>query len=592
MPTVAKAETFTIKMQQDIDRQAAAASGGLARLEAQIAREQAALGRLTTVAARAMAQLEVLKKGDENGVVDIAAYRKQEAAVAAMGARAAAQKDKIAAMGEKLTAGKKEAQSAGESFKALGDHMGVTGGQTQKLVQMLAQMPPYVAAIAAGILIWSAAISGVAAVLWKGISASGEMRDELLKLKAATVYSAYGFGGPLYNGLVASRVQAEQMQATINRLNGSFGGSRAELADYAVQARKAGFQGKQFDTVLRAMAIAHTGGSKEMAGQFLAMARDARFFGRSIDDLAQRVDKKFGKLAAEKMLKLDVQLEKLGKDIEWIFGGAYIDPFLKGLQSILSLFSAESESATALRNVIARMVESAIGLFLDLAITLVQTYIWLKTHKTAWESVKLVVMGVGVAIGLLAATVALAAVVIAVGVALMLSPFIALGIAIAAGIRKFQELRKEGLGFGRSIVEGIAAGILAVPNLIANTLKGVVSGAIDSAKDALGIHSPSRVAFMQIGAPFTMGVASGIQARASMVEAASFGVVEAAMAPANTNAMAPMGEVGPRVQATSGDGRSVTIEFNNCHFGSGQDDVKRQMIEALEETGFAAVRAS
>ncbi|WP_234179205.1 phage tail tape measure protein [Sphingopyxis sp. NFH-91] len=62
---------------------------------------------------------------------------------------------------------------------------------------------------------------------------------------------------------------------------------------------------------------------------------------------------------------------------------------------------------------------------------------------------------------------------------------------------------------GRSIVDGIAAGIRAAPGKIWAALKSVVAGAWKGAKAYLGINSPSRL-FMQMGGFVSDGLAIGI----------------------------------------------------------------------------------
>ncbi len=78
------------------------------------------------------------------------------------------------------------------------------------------------------------------------------------------------------------------------------------------------------------------------------------------------------------------------------------------------------------------------------------------------------------------------------------------------------------LALGRSIVEGIGAGISAGASLIWDALMGAVSGAWQGAKDFLGIHSPSTL-FADLGRQTMAGFAGGITANAYQPAMAAIG---------------------------------------------------------------------
>lgn len=66
-------------------------------------------------------------------------------------------------------------------------------------------------------------------------------------------------------------------------------------------------------------------------------------------------------------------------------------------------------------------------------------------------------------------------------------------------------------GIGRSVVEGIRDGVLSVAASLAEAAASVVRNAIESARRALGIRSPSRVAAEEIGMPIGEGVIEGVR---------------------------------------------------------------------------------
>ena len=63
---------------------------------------------------------------------------------------------------------------------------------------------------------------------------------------------------------------------------------------------------------------------------------------------------------------------------------------------------------------------------------------------------------------------------------------------------------------GKGIIDGIARGISNGASTIANAASNAARAALDAAKGFLGIHSPSRLAALQIGEPFALGIGAGI----------------------------------------------------------------------------------
>lgn len=81
---------------------------------------------------------------------------------------------------------------------------------------------------------------------------------------------------------------------------------------------------------------------------------------------------------------------------------------------------------------------------------------------------------------------------------------------IASGIESaFLNLPSKVVSIGRNIVQGIANGIAGAAGVVVNKLTGVVGGAIEAAKNLLGIHSPSRV-FRKMFGYVMEGAALGI----------------------------------------------------------------------------------
>ncbi len=67
------------------------------------------------------------------------------------------------------------------------------------------------------------------------------------------------------------------------------------------------------------------------------------------------------------------------------------------------------------------------------------------------------------------------------------------------------------LGLGADIISGIAKGLLNGLGTIAEAAKSVAKGALDAAKNFLGIHSPSRVFQDEVGKQIAVGLGDGIR---------------------------------------------------------------------------------
>jgi phage-related protein len=79
---------------------------------------------------------------------------------------------------------------------------------------------------------------------------------------------------------------------------------------------------------------------------------------------------------------------------------------------------------------------------------------------------------------------------------------------------------------GSAIVNGIIGGIEGAAGSLFSTLGNLASSALDAAKSAIGINSPSRAFAEQVGGPISEGIAMGINASAHHVDTALAGVVK------------------------------------------------------------------
>lgn len=108
------------------------------------------------------------------------------------------------------------------------------------------------------------------------------------------------------------------------------------------------------------------------------------------------------------------------------------------------------------------------------------------------------------------------------------------------------------VSIGSQIVQGIANGISGAAGVVVDKITGVVGGAIDAAKNLLGIHSPSRV-FSQIGEYTMEGMQIGIEKAAEL----PIGAVE--------NAFGELSNMGPVSIMTDGAGANYTGSTYNIY---------------------------
>lgn len=134
--------------------------------------------------------------------------------------------------------------------------------------------------------------------------------------------------------------------------------------------------------------------------------------------------------------------------------------------------------------------------------------------------------------------------------------------------QSLSSLGAEAIGIGTAIVDGIAAGISSGAGAVLNAITSVAGGAIQWAKQLLGIASPSKV-FAEIGAftaeGFAVGVASNDNAQGALADMA-----------------APPDKPGALRIGGSGRGAPLVGELNIRVDGRGADDEKLARLIAAE----------
>lgn len=524
----------------------------------------------------AKSKMAGLEQAASSKVVNLDAYRKQAAAVQSMGDRMAGQKDKIAGLKDKLAEGKDAAstmkpklEAAGQAMRAMGV-AGVDGGsKLGRLVGMFSKMGPVVAIVVVGIIALTAAVAAAGAVLYKAISSASELREELLDLRTAGVF--------WWDAQRANASGALKLQESIDKVAASSAVARDKIVGYATQLKNSRFQGKMLETALDGMAVAGAAGGEKLANQFLGLAQNARYFGQDLEKLTERFKKKFGAVAEARLLSLSVQFSKFKENISFIFSGADIEPFLKGLHTILGLFDRNTGGAKSMRDMVTKVTELAIGGFLRVAIALVKTYIWLKTHATAWKTVQLLVTGVKVAFVLLAASAAASLAFIAVNVAAVVAAVGLVAVAIGGVVEvlagAWNYFKSHSLAeIGTEMINGLVSGLKSAGPRVLDSLLGIVSGAVKGVKSYLGIASESKLMKREVGYEMGAGTAGGLEKSRAEVSDAAEGMAKAGVEGAKSGASAT---------AAPSTGGNV-FQFHNCTFGGDWNESSaRKMLHMI-----------
>ena len=249
-------------------------------------------------------------------------------------------------------------------------------------------------------------------------------------------------------------------------------------------------------------------------------------------------------------LSLDSQMKKLKENVGKAFsvGEAPLERFLEGLSKLGALFEENSVTANAIKVLfgsffdpmldgITKLIPRFVTMFIQFEIMVMKAMIAIKPWgSTILDVAKVVgvlalVVGVGlaVAIGVVVAGIALMAVGIGIAIALVTAIIAAFvyfavvtyqaGASLIGGIgAAFEWLKGLSLSeIGGQLIDGLVSGLMSAGPKVLAAITGIAKGAIDAAKKALGIASPSRI-FAEIGMNTAAGMTEGVDGGAADVQ--------------------------------------------------------------------------
>lgn len=341
--------------------------------------------------------------------------------------------------------------------------------------------------------------------------------------------------------------------------------------------------GGELPEALRAAALAQAALGQEGAADFIERIKQGEI---SVTDFAKTADKMFGGVVEKKLLGLGEQAQHLGRLWRHMFDGFNIEPVLQAVQVLVNIFDKANPLAQFLAFVFQKAFDSisenalaaAYGFeafALDVAIDILKTYLFFRKYGAAIEDVLLGVgiamVGAGViwaavnaaAIAEFAATAYAASVAGAVAAAawfVAIAPVLAVvaaiasvGIAIGLLIYKWSDF-KEGVQLiwsdltawlsskvdafvqiGSDLIAGFVRGITGAVGSVISAVSDTVNAGITAAKNALGIHSPSKV-FGDIGDDTVAGYTSSLDDSAPEVQGTMAAMVDAGGARSSASA--------------------------------------------------------
>lgn len=527
-----EAQLKIMQSQKAVDiEQFRAVSGALDEQKAKLVEAQAAYTALGGSAIRAAT---VAKGGMEalEEAADKASESVEEAAETVQGVEAPAEQAKFSMDGLKSATNK------------LGGAMGPSAAAGLELYESLGKL----GFVAGASLVAIAALAAIFAVfvlaVRKAGAASDAARSELLSLQGTMEGDAAAAG---------------ELQAAITAVSAASALGRDRVADYGRELAAAGLRGDQLRTALEAAAIAGSAGGDELAKSFLDQAKAAARAGQSVAALAAKIKAQYGGVAARQMLSLSVQSEKFKENIDALFAGANLEPFLTGLADMLSIFSQSTSTGRALRGVLSKAMSDFFAAasvvlpyakagFLGVLIAGLQIYIAVKRVTNALRDM---VGPIGDLGGMKAALIAgklagyailVVIVAIAAAVSLLLLPWVIFGVAIWAaysaavalweGIKAGWEAVKSTIGeavdavldfvesvlgafsgidlstIASGMIDGLIEGITGSIGKVVSAVTDLASAAVSTMKSVLDSHSPSEV-FREIG---DVGIGGGLVA--------------------------------------------------------------------------------
>lgn len=608
---------FSLSLEDGISASSESAEDSLKSLQSQIDKDAKSLAQMK----KAMRQMQA------GGSVDVSAYRKLKSEIDATEnsigkARASfinlggdfskigkkAKKAKFAPDVEKQKGFKDLLSSANSLPGPLGKASSGIGNVHSKIAGLTGALGMTAAAIlgvAAALTVLVGLLAAVAAATAKAtaellkyaVAQADAMRSERLRLQGA---------GTLRRWMRLTGKDAAQMSESINRVSETVPLARDQIAGYGQELHRLGIRGRAAESALEALSLAQAVQGDVGRQRLMMLVRQAGHSEGAMADLAARVRKELGSVAGGQMRALGMIAMKLRESFQALFTGIDIQPILDGLFRLSQLFSRNSNSGRALRSIMTALFgplvdelgsaaegveyffKKLVILALKAAIAFMRIKIQIRRtfgsgilgrllrSRYALDIFKVGLIAVGIVIGTLAVGVA-GLVLVVIG---LIVPLLGVAAALYRAYQAVLELRAafdtlknfftsgNWIVAGKNIIEGIVAGLDG--EMLQNAVRSLATGALETFRNVLGIHSPSSV-FARLGLAIPQGVVAGVNQGASEATNAAGNVVST-----TTNTASSV---------LGGSSRAVTIGEIHVHAGGseGGEDTARRVTDALRD---------
>jgi hypothetical protein len=527
---------------------------------------------------------------------------------------------KISGMGGAFRKSKKEKEDTRSKLEKLRDALQGAGGPASSLTSKVTGLASslkgagglyfvLVLAAAAGIALGAAMGLAIGKLASYALVVTDAARAEHLHLEALTKI-------PDWWGRAAGK--ASELVAITSTMSDKWGLARTEVSKFTQSLYTAGYRGNGLKNAVEAssVALAAFGGDADAAQRYMgAVSWQFGLMGKGSAAFAARVKKDLGDIAIRQSLGFGKQMVMLRQHIGQLFTGVRIEPFLKSLHGVTSLFSQTTVSGQILKRLFKSILSPLFGGAADAGTAikhLVQDMIfWALKAQGYWLDLQIWVAktfnyrgDLGTLVSLTALKVALGFTAIAagalaiamVGITLSTLPLVAaigaIGYALYWVGSQFKWLYDNATNLdwgqlGFDILKGIGQGIIDGTKWAVDAILGTAGAMKDAFKRALGIRSPSLV-FRAQARFIPMGAALGIRDGAPMVRAATRDMAPeppprmgasfaAAFAPTMHAAPAPAGASG------GGIGRvAITIQESRDPAATARE-VKRVLLQLMRD---------
>jgi hypothetical protein len=512
--------TFVLRLKDEISSTAQGAAGTLSVLRKKLDDGEKSLGGMQRA-------LRVLKGDAKASSSEIKLL--QDRITAQKAANASLQRSYLAAGGSLGT------QRTETFTEALARQGGVAGATAQRIVGLQQALSTTAGRVALGInlafglvtallAVGAAAVAAAAAIIQYGLAHADARRNELLHLEGLTL---------IRSGMGLATGSASELQAAIDRVSATSALGRSEISGYAERLHRMGLRGEDLTQALEGTAITASVLGDRWASRFAGMTAAAIRTGGSVRALADDVRGRLGGVAARQAIGLTAQLNRLREGLGGLFDRVDIEPLLRGLDRITSLFSRGSVLSEAWGRIFGDVFGTLIGGSEDAGGAIAAMLLRATTAAVRFDTF---IIRINTGIRSIANTEFLPNLLPGVTAANTLSMawngltfagdrlWLALQPPPRAGNTEAFLLRLGGIAdtvrsgvdsladgsLGTALVDGLVTGIAAGRTRVVSAIASLATEATTALQDALGIRSPSRV-FARLGVEIPRGVAMGVE---------------------------------------------------------------------------------